>query len=236
MIILIDARHSMPAAVRFAGTAIVYAVLIQAWTQVSPVLVRPLYVWNGVGPSVNVVRPLQRWGQVIALTALSVSILRSLAERRMMRDSVALVRAMQFYLVFSRSFDDAQSNAHPRSGALLVKVILSTFFLAGLFPSWLDAIVFALLLAAFLWNRPRLVALLGPWFGQLEKFPILVRLAVAVASSYLLNTLIVSTVWQTATTFRPIALSALCTAVIMWLCVPSLSDTPEVRGQPEKRQ
>lgn len=189
-------------------------VLVYAWANAAPVLIRPVYTWQGGQPPVAAIRPLQTQGQLLAVTAAAVAAARVVLEELALHPRVvalALPLSIALPLAVRR---------RPRTAGVLATLAGAfglTLLLAGLIGSLTEGALVLLFFVLLLWARDRIRASPWPPLRLIGTVPELFRLALGFALGYFLSARLVAPQWNTTQTFRPVLLAACCSLAVMTL-------------------
>src|SRR5207245_2013617 len=109
------------------------------WCQAMIVLVRPVFTWASYGsPPAEAITHVQHQWPVLVLTAAAAAVLRVVLESRPPAGAeVDLLRAEQA----AKRRPDGLIGALPPSARVALGALGTTFILAGLYDSWLDALL-----------------------------------------------------------------------------------------------
>jgi hypothetical protein len=197
--------------------------LVFMWTQAVPTLIRPVYTWSGSNPTVEVMQPLQAWGWALAIFAALPAVARVVFERRNMGQPGVAQRAAALQTAL-RANVLKQRPPLPVWASVVLKTIFTTFLLAGVLETWVDALLFAIVLALMLLGRAYLTTRVGFWVRLVARIPLLIRLVVGVLVNFFLTTWIVTAMWNNSSgTFRPIIISVALSLLVFFLLMPDLS-------------
>lgn len=157
------------------------ATLTYVYVQALPMLIRPLFIWQGASPSIDSVAPAQRHAWVFVLIALVITPARVLAEyAACVIDSSAIARRAGLLDV-----PTPERWRFPGVARVVVSSLIGTAVLGGLITSWKEAtVLFGGLLAVNAFRTilpPRVPA----WPRFVTRVPMLVRLPLALALSFL---------------------------------------------------
>ncbi len=190
-------------------TSFVAAVVVYAWTQTAPVLVRPAYTWVGQLPTNEAIQPVQATGWFLVFLAAVMGavrpILQQLGERRTGPSRIVVHRP---------------SSAAAWPVALAVQVTLAVLLLSGAFQGWLEAVLTWAALALVLLARRLLGGSLAGYARLAGHVPVLVRIAMAVVASYFVGRAVIGLTYPATSSFRPVLLSAVLSLVVFTVLVP----------------
>lgn len=159
------------------------------YVQALPMLIRPLFVWQGSSPSVASVAPAQRHVWVFVLVAFLVGAARVLVEYGAgVIDPGGVER-------WTATLDGSGSSLWIRLPAILrvvVAAVIGTGLLGGLLLNWIEAGFLFAGLVAVNSVRTLLPAHLPAWPRTVERVPAILRLPAALGLGYLVSSWIVS--------------------------------------------
>lgn len=199
--------------------ALVQGALVWVWANTVPTLIRPVYTWRGDIPTVEVMSPLQEHGWVLIVLATLCGAARVVLERRWLPRPVVARRAKSLGDVLKGA---ATRRPLPAVVAVSLKVVLTTFILAGTLGTWLDALALAFVLAFMLLARQYVVGRLQAWTQLVSRLPLLLRLAVGTVINYYVATQIITLMWDSTSTFRPIVVSVVISLAVLLLLLPDV--------------
>lgn len=185
-------------------------VLVFAWAQAAAFLVRPVWSFSGRSPDVASIAPLQHeWGWYVVAGA-----------------GVAFARAYLETVVADRkpSIGEAvpviASPGHaPTWRSALLGSLAFCLALAGLFDSWLDAVVVFLALAGVLFLKER-AARTRPIAWLAAKVPLVVRLAITLVCAYVMAIFLVEPAAAHSSSFRPMVASIIGSLLVAAVLLP----------------
>ena len=213
--------------------------LVSLWVQATPVLIRPMWVWqldqlSARDVSLALVQPLQQDGSLLLGLAVAASLLRMglqwyvvLDERRGARMSALQERLRRWAGVPSAP------GRIRRLGRVIWRTAVGTLLLAGMLATWADAAVLAAVLFVAGLVQMRIVPIpMGEWPATAARIPLLLRLIAAlIFVSLLIQPLAERLVDPQAATFRTfLAMTVLAMLVFMVLLpAPPLSRAQEAK-------
>ncbi|MBV8195994.1 MAG: hypothetical protein JOY80_10780, partial [Candidatus Dormibacteraeota bacterium] len=201
-------RPGLGVASEFAIAGLVSALMAFAWAQAAPILTRPYFVWHGAPVSLESLNTLQMEAWLLPLVALGACAVRGVLEMRMQAAEPPPP------LVTS-----AHRRKLPAPLALVLKVGLAVFILAGLMESWIDPIVVAFVMLVFLVLREPALRRLPVELGRVTRIPILPRLVAGAVVSGLLAIIFIA-IFGADSVVRPIVLSTLLSLTVFTLLLP----------------
>lgn len=195
--------------------------LVFMWTQATPSLIRPVYTWSGDLPTVQVMLPLQGRGIWVALATAAVSVTRVIVEQRVALRGSVTRRVTALGAAMAASL--ARQPHPPRAWVIvLFQSLLTTFVVSGLLGTWIDAIVFAAVMALVLSGRVYSKSRMSAWSRLIGRVPLILRLTLGVLVSFMLSDRIVTAMWNSSSSFRPVTISAAISLVVFFVLIPDL--------------
>ena len=185
------------------------AIVVYAWTQTAPILVRPAYTWVGDLPTNDAIQPVQATGWFLVFLAAVMGVVRPILQQ------VAEGRGGTSRLTVHRL---GRRGLWPVG--VVVQPALTVLLLAGALEGWLDAVFVWVALAGVLLARQLLAGRLAGYARLAAHVPILLRAAVAVAASYVIGQEILGLAYPAVSSFRPVLFSALVSLVVFTVLLP----------------
>lgn len=201
------ARQGVAAVV--AITAVAEALLVFAWTQAALVLTRPYFTWHALAPTQASIDALHTAAWALPLVAAGAAVLRAWLELRF-----AARIPPRAPLAEHRRRARA-----PQPFAIVLRVALAVFILAGLMDSWVDPIIIAVAMAVLLVLREPALRRLGARTALVMRVPILPRLIVGSVISALIAIIVVAAL-GTESVVRPVVISTLVSLVVFTVLLP----------------
>jgi hypothetical protein len=190
--------------------ALLSGVLIFAWAQAAAFLVRPVWSFSGRSPDVQSIAPLQQqWGWYVVVGA-------GVAFARAYLEAVAADRKPYIGEVLPVP---ANTGRVPTWRSALLGSLAFCFALAGLFDSWLDAVVVFLALAGALFLKER-AARARPIAWLAAKVPLVVRLVITLVCAYVMAVFLVEPAATHTSSFRPMVASIIGSLVVAAVLLP----------------
>jgi hypothetical protein len=195
--------------------ALLSGALVFVYVQALPMLVRPVFTWQGDSPVVEAVAPVQQYAWLLALAALIVAALRVLAEHGAVLLGYPEIERRAAALDARQA--SSQWERTPAPVRVLLAAGLGTLTLSGMVTAWPEA--FVLFSGLVMVNGLRTLAprLVPAWPRLIERIPVLVRLPVAVVLGLVLSAQLLAGQLR-GTSFLPLIwallLSLLCFAVL----------------------
>jgi len=227
-----------PLALRI-GIALVAQVALTAaavylWALAAPVLLRPVWSWRDLEPTVEAIRPLQedaatlaRVGALAAALRLGIQALlvtmRSLAERVSAIEE-ELARPLDAPPLYDRL---------PRGVRGLVGGALITLLLSGLLASWGEAAVVFVIVSGFELLRSGVIPFpWGAWGTLMDRIPVLLRFVVGLVVVYLAGQWFLPERIRDSETFRPQLLFLLLGLSVFLVLIPTVPGNPARDREP----
>jgi hypothetical protein len=169
--------------------AVFSAGLIWLYVQALPMLIRPLFTWQGSVPSVESVSPAQQGTWMFVLVAAMVGGCRVLAEYgACVLDPGGIERRAAALDALQPSFWEML----PVALRVPLTSMFATFLLGGLLSTWIEATLLLAGLLAINFARVLLPPRIPAWPRTMERIPVVFRLPAALGLSYLVASWIVS--------------------------------------------
>jgi len=194
---------------RTALAAIVTALMVFAWSQAAPMLTRPYFTWHGLPEARAAFDVLAMSAWLLPIIAMAAAAFRAWLELRVGAAESAEAATVE---------RAGHRRALPAPLAIGWKVGLAVFILAGLMEWWVDAVVVATVMAAFLVIREPALRRV-PELDRVSRFPILPRLALGAVVSGVVAIILVSALGADSVV-RPIVLSTLFSLIVFTLLLP----------------
>jgi hypothetical protein len=206
-----DAPHAET--IRRAAHGVLAGLLTGAWLITAPMLLHPVFTWQGLRPPPDIIPP-RHIAWIVGLLAAGVALGRHHVE------SLASSRPgyLQWRVDVGRQLAPEPSSHRvlPVEASLLVGAAVGTFLLSGLLHSAVDAVLLGsvLLLVGVL---RRSVSQANSWTQLVSRVPVVVRLAGGVIIGGVLARAIIGALWEQS----PVSLPMVC-AIGGSLCVTTL--------------
>lgn len=198
--------------------AVIQSTLVFVWTQAVPILIRPVYTWQGITPPVEAIQPLQYNGQMLALLAGILGAVRIFLEFKSSSDSQVKERGEKLReVLLSRKMPN---NSLPPVIGVFIKAICSTAMLSGMLSNWFEAIILGLSITGVMLLRDSTPKKLMGWANIVCRCPILLRLIAATWLSYFLASMIIELMWG-GDSFISIVISTMVGIMIFALLMPN---------------
>jgi hypothetical protein len=201
------------------------AILTFLYVQALPMLIRPLFIWQGQVPSVASVAPSQRLAWVFAIVALVVGSARVLVEYGA---GVIDPGGIQRRVAALDALGPSLMERVPAVVRVVVAAVIGTGMLSGLLTRWADAVVLLVGLLVVNAIRTLLPPLVPAWPSMVERVPVVLRLPAGMVLGFVVAAR-VATGRLVGTSFLPLIwgfLAALaCMALLFPDRRPATSDT-----------
>ncbi len=208
---------SLRTAILIVLYVIVNVGLVFLWINAVPVLIRPMFTWQGSSPPVNAMSALQTQSiYILTLVAMASALRISLQVMAASRES---------WSVYLKPVEDRinQQLSATFNGSVIKEWLIiplraawSTLLLAGMYSSWFDAIAMTGLIITLQVVRLLRVPMLPP---KLARLPLLLRWIVAMTLSYTISQWFLAHSWGES--FRPFLLMTAVTLIIFHVLTPS---------------
>ncbi|MEU5853488.1 hypothetical protein [Saccharopolyspora shandongensis] len=221
---VLRAHRGVARTVELALSAVLFAVLTYAWTQATAFLIRPLWSFSGETPTTAAIQPLQQHAVALAVAAFCAGACRG---------ALAMLAADRAPITpTSPRQDRGHSSARTilRIATVPIQAAFLTLLMAGLIASPSQGTLVWLALCVILYARLLLIPRIPVYPALIRRIPLLARLAVAVALSYLLATLLVEPAAQRGeTSFVSTLVVLLLSLAAASLLMPAPPPTPTTR-------
>jgi hypothetical protein len=199
------------------------------WIHAVPTLIRPVFTWRENLPSIEAVAPLQKFGGVLIVLAALAAFGRVLLQVWSFTDIELAGRALDLQELLVAG-ERRAGPAVPPWLRVSMQALLSTFLLAGLLATWLDALLLWGCLAAVL-ALQRMIPRWRRWTAVAARVPWLARLAAAVVASYWISATVVKSLWPVTSTFRPVTVAIVLSITVFAFLFPlSATESTAVGG------
>lgn len=238
-------ENRMKFAALVIGHAFLTYFLVYFWTQMVPLLIRPIFTWPGDNPPVfpsppisfrnppvEAMQPLQQNGMILVYVAVLVSI-----ARMALQGMTAFISEIGNRLdPFERQLLTAKPVASlvaraPLAARDVLHSLWAVLMLSGMFAGWIDAALIGALIFLIQASRTGLLRIpLGPWPAIMERLPVLLRFAAAVVIVYMVSRVVLG--WQFAETnsFRPVLVLTGLSVLVFYLANPGLTRLRQEKG------
>lgn len=218
-----DARLVADAAVAAAAAAAAASVVLQSL----PLLVRPVFTWQGGAPTTGAMFLVQGRTWLFALLAAGVATLRTLSEYVAAVSDPAIVARV---LESPATPPEGWWRRRPVAVRIAVGAVIGTWLLSGLLSAWWEALLTLMVLVVVeglrRWVLPRRPA----WTSAMEAVPAFVRLLVALGLTVVVAVAVLPDSFGGAS-FLPLLLPVYLSLLLFALAFP---DTPGTASQAER--
>jgi hypothetical protein len=201
--------------------AVAGGLLVWAWVQAVPVLIRPLFTWAGASPLREAIQPMQTYG----LSLVAVVIVALLAREVLARSNPgAMVPPVD--IAFVRRRIALRARQYLLLGLpvrISLQAALTAFLLSGLLTSWTEALLLVALLVLFYCLRFGVIVTRGRPLTWIHSFPVVARLCIWAGSAYILSFVLLHWQWQSEAGllgFRPLLFAVGASAVVYAVLFP----------------
>ena len=215
------------------GHATVTGVLVYFWTQIVPILIRPVYTWQGSSPPVSAMAPLQENGWVLVFIAVAASLGRMVWQGRTAShsESGARMDLLQRHLASATPVTPLTQRLSPWGG-VVVQALWAALLLSGMMTSWFDAVLLGGLILLLQAARIGLVPVpLGPWPAIVGRVPLVLRLLVGLVIVFFLSRPVLQDQLGTTESFRPFVILTCAALLVFYLLAPG---SPRLRQQQDE--
>jgi hypothetical protein len=192
------------------------AVLTFVYVQALPMLIRPLFVWQGQSPTVASVAPSQRLAWVFVLVALVVGSVRVLVEYGA---GIIDPGGIQRRIAAVDALAPSVMERLPAIVRVVLAAAIGTGMLSGLLVTWAEAVVLAVGLLVVNAIRTMLPPLLPAWPSVVERMPVVLRLPAGMLLGFVVASRIASG-RLSGTSFLPLIWGFLAALACMALLFP----------------
>lgn len=226
----VGSPRALRALVGLGAMVLITGLLVFVWLQSAPLLVRPVFVWAGVSPTVPAISAVQEHGTWVVAMAVLAAIGRAVIQASL----AAKVGQPDRMTALEERFRTAEPvtpllSRLPLVVRLVFRAALLTLVLAGLFAAyWQAVLTFVVLLAAqFLATMLSVRAMRG-YARFVNRIPRLIRLAVVVVPVYLFGSVVLGFYLDQGTlSFLPFLFLTIISAVLMSLLSPARPDAED---------
>jgi hypothetical protein len=185
------------------------ALLAFAWSQSALVLTRPYFAWHGLSPSPAEFDALRLAAWVLPLIAAAGTAGRYGLEE-FLRSKAPELKPLP---------EPARPRKVPVPVAIVWRVALSVFLLAGLMESWIDPIVVAAVMVVLIAVRDPTLRRFESRLSPLLRLPVLPRLAAGAAISAIVAIILISALGSVSAA-RPVVISTLISLIVLSVLLP----------------
>jgi hypothetical protein len=209
--------------------------LVFFWAQSVPLLVRPVFTWRGMTPPPEAMVPLQEHGGWVVAVAMAASLGRMLLQAQTVSrpELGARLDVLQARLTSGKPVTPVLQR-FPAWLKALVRSSWATLLLAGMYASWLEALLLGALTLLIQLARAGLVRIpLGGWPAWIERVPLLFRLVAGFVVVYLLALPLLGDRMGVEQGFSPILVLTGMSMIILYLVAPGAPPGRPKGGNPQ---
>lgn len=216
------------------------AVLV--WTQITPLLMRPMFTWNQDRVPVEAIANVQTRGHLLAAIFVTLFLLRALWQviyPRVSRHSHITRRIWVALAELPPAVPRTQRVSQWWRSAGRIGLLM--MFIAGMLSHWLEAAIVAVILFVVEAARRGLVFDIAGWARIVHRVPYLARVGAIVGFAFLAGQMLITadSITSDPDSFRPLVSVVALTFVVGGILTPELPETMEeeagpVEGQGEK--
>jgi hypothetical protein len=175
-----------------------------------------------MAPRPEAIVPLQQGWQWLATAAATAALVRLLVEQMVTGDGshVRAISKLQEERWRNPERRDEFWRNIPELPRIVLRSVVITVVLAGIYQQWMDALLVAIVVIFFEIWRAGLVARLPEWWKRaVFKMPPLFRFVIALVLGYLLSHWIITRQWR-GDTFRPVLWASISTLLLFYFLFP----------------
>ena len=217
---------SWPAAVRraaaFGGHLLLTLLLVFLWTQVVPILIRPVFTWTGGSPPVDAMEILQRGSWPLLLVAALASLARMALQQRALSQPALRARLDRLEATLAAATPSPPlASPLPPIAAVAFGALWATLMLSGVLEAWWQALILLIVLLALHAARAGLLPLpLQGWAALVSRVPAVARLATGIVVVAVLSRLLLGGLLNRTNSFWPILLVTILALFVFYLLDP----------------
>jgi hypothetical protein len=211
--------------IALVGHVLITAGLTYCWVNSVPLLIRPMFTWQGNIPSVAAMSALQKNGGYVVVVAAAASLLRMVLQlwtgfRSHGNEHIDTIGLKAGDLSFVRAISERLP--------VVVRVALSSsgtaFIFGGMYSQWTDAFIIFVLVAILNAIRYQIIPTpLKYWSDTMDRIPLLIRLLAGVGLVYIIGSQVLTIEMRSTNTFRPFIIITGLSFVVFFLLNPSLA-------------
>ncbi len=211
-----------------AGAALV-GFLVYGWAKVTAVLVRPVFTWRGLQPSVPDIAPLQERTWWLVAAAVAATLVRGVVEERRRVQRRVDPREQVLAITVALRIEAVNRSVVRRTLVSVATGLVLALVLSGMIVGLSQGLLVAAFLIAVLLVRDVLQRSTWPLITTIERVPVLVRVAVAFVIGRLITEAIVERAWDSLTVTPENTFTPLLVSVCLWAALMTLA---AIRGVP----
>jgi hypothetical protein len=197
--------------------------LVFVWTQSVPLLIRPVYTWQGGTPPIEAIQPLQNDWLILVQLAAILGVIRIFLEFKSLSDPLVIERG--------QSLKDELQNIKPYRISvhpyiiIIAKAAFTTAMLSGMITIKTDVLLLGGAITLAMLIRDSSFKKLMSWTRLVCKIPILIRLILATGLSYYLALSIIDFMWKDDS-FSALLVSTMVGIIVFGLLMPNSKAEP----------
>jgi hypothetical protein len=197
--------------------------LVFVWTQSVPLLIRPVYTWQGGTPPVEAIQPLQNDWLILVQLAAILGVIRIFLEFKSLSDPFVIERGQRL--------KEELQNIKPYRISIppyiivIAKAAFTTAMLSGMITIKTDIYLLGGTITLAMLIRDSSFKQLTGWTTIVFKIPILLRLILATGLSYYLALTIIDFMWQD-NSFSALLISTMVGIIVFGLLMPNPKAEP----------
>ncbi|MCW5983134.1 MAG: hypothetical protein KIT09_33905 [Bryobacteraceae bacterium] len=213
------------------ASAATTALLIYVWTNSVPLLIRPVFTWQGGSLRPEAIQPVQKGWWIVILCAVAASLIRSFLQARTASDEELSGRIRPIEEALVTPAPPPALERIPLAAGIAIWAGSATLLFAGVLESLWQAVALFLVLALVHALRRGAVPIpLEPWRRFVEKYPLLLRLVVGLLIVREIASWRLEAQWS-ANSFRPLLLVIVVSSVLFLLLYPPRGAAPRAPEQ-----
>ena len=192
--------------------------LVFVWTQSVPLLIRPVYTWQGGTPPIGAIQPLQNDWLILVQLAAILGVIRIFLEFKSLSDPLVVERGQ-------RLKEELQNIKPYRISVpsyiiVITKAAFTTAMLSGMITIKTDVYLLGGTITLAMLIRDNSFKQLIGWTTIVCKIPILLRLILATGLSYYLALTIIDFMWKDDS-FSVLLISTMVGIIVFGLLMPN---------------
>ncbi|HRH40528.1 MAG TPA: hypothetical protein PKY82_02705 [Pyrinomonadaceae bacterium] len=196
--------------------------LVFLWSQLVPVLIRPIFTWHDAEPTIPANEPLQKYYFIfLGLAAVASLVRMALQAAATFSDNLSQKISLVEDAITENDVKPL-SEYIPRVILALCAALWAALFLSGLYTSNADAVIVGVVVLVLqLLQRGVIPLPIGGYARLMESIPLALRLMVVTIVLYGVGYLILSQFWRVNNvTFRPMLFVTIFALVLFYLVNP----------------
>ncbi len=219
------AKYARPVMVTCAlvGHLALTVAAVYVWAQVVPILMRPLFTWRGVTPTVEMAAVVQTNLAPLLWAAAAASVLRTVGQAVLAARPRAAqkVSAWHQQLLAASPVGPWLADVLPNWLISVGKICITILLLSGVFTGWLEAAAIALVIALIYAAQDGLIPVpLGPWRRMVYRVPLVARVLIGVGIVYGITKGLLAIQSAPSEGFRPTVVAMAVSFLVLYLLNP----------------